>query len=167
MRMGAFGDGPVVLGLYDSADQSSSVYEFTVRQGDSIEATSFTRPPQHNDEALVPAFQEGGAGRSPSVLWIGGGILLVVLLVGLVAWRRPRRISSAETKGQAAQPIAAGRPGQTCPRCGTVQTGQFCNRCGAPLGGAPAAARLCPKCGQQVDPEARFCASCGTKIGPS
>jgi len=37
MHLTAAANGPVTLGLYDPASQSSSAYEFTVVQGDGIQ----------------------------------------------------------------------------------------------------------------------------------
>ena len=49
--------------------------------------------------------------------------------------------------------------GIICPHCGKKTTkGRFCSECGQPL------QKTCPKCGAELDANAKFCPNCGEKI---
>ena len=53
--------------------------------------------------------------------------------------------------------------GVACPKCGATITGKFCNECGEPRPEEPQE-KVCPKCGEKVDPNAKFCMSCGEQL---
>ena len=53
--------------------------------------------------------------------------------------------------------------GVICPECGELITGKFCTNCGAKRP-EELEEKVCPSCGEKVDPNAKFCMNCGEKL---
>jgi membrane protease subunit (stomatin/prohibitin family) len=52
--------------------------------------------------------------------------------------------------------------GWKCPKCGKENTGKFCDECGTKK--PTVAEKKCPKCGANVNENAKFCPECGEKL---
>jgi len=72
MQMAGVGEGPVTLGLYESASKTSGVYEFNVHAGDEIAVEGFVATPLLNGTPLKRAHKRRvfyPLGRRLAIAW--------------------------------------------------------------------------------------------------